>query len=101
MHLNTFITYIKYSYMFRPLLAILREWYTIKHQPNDNNNMRSESSGPGKSYVIKMKSMMRSWPLWLLLALRLLEVSQTQRTRNASNNHKGQLLNIDFILITF
>jgi hypothetical protein len=49
MHLNTFITHIKYSYMFRPLLAILREWCTIKHQPKDNNNMRSESSGPGKS----------------------------------------------------
>jgi hypothetical protein len=49
MHLNTFIIYVKYSYMFRPLLAIIRELYTIKHQSNDNNNMRSESSGPRKS----------------------------------------------------
>jgi arginine deiminase len=39
MHLNTFITYIKYSYMFRPLMAILRELYTMKHQSNNNNNI--------------------------------------------------------------
>jgi hypothetical protein len=50
MHLNILYIYI-YIYMtptFRPLLAILREWDTIKHQFNDNN-MRSESSGPRKS----------------------------------------------------
>jgi hypothetical protein len=45
MHLNAFIIYIKYSYMFRPLLAILREWYTIKHQSDENNNMRSNRLG--------------------------------------------------------
>jgi hypothetical protein len=68
--------YIKYSYMFRPLWSIFRELYTIKHQSNNNNNMRSESSGPRESLnVIKIKSMLRSWPLWLVLLLRVCAVS--------------------------
>jgi hypothetical protein len=45
-HFNTFITYVKYSYMFRPSWAIFR---AVKHQSNNNNNMRSELSGPCKS----------------------------------------------------
>jgi hypothetical protein len=36
MHLNTFIIYVKYSYMFRLLLAILRELYTVRHQSKNN-----------------------------------------------------------------
>jgi hypothetical protein len=54
MLLNTFITYIKYSYMFRPLLAIFREWYTIKHQSND-----SKICGQSRLGLVKVKMLLK------------------------------------------